>query len=73
MANWTPTPERLRAIAEHVYSLGAYTQAAEIALAAERLEKADKLFEQILRTPFDHFDALERKIEAYLKGGIKKP
>lgn len=37
-----PSPERLREIAEHVYTLGAYTQAEEISLAADRLETLEK-------------------------------
>lgn len=39
MENRTPSPARLREIAEHVRSLAAYTQAEEIALAADEIER----------------------------------
>jgi len=35
-----PSPARLRAVADHIHSLGAYTQAREIERAADEVERA---------------------------------
>ena len=48
MKSPAPNPERIRAIGEHIYSLGCYTQAEELDRAADALRDMAEALRNIL-------------------------
>lgn len=60
-----PNPQRLKAIAEHVHSLGAYTQAEEINLAAQQLEALNSSLNDAASLRESDLDAADDYVQAW--------